>query len=74
MMNSLLLLFVICVIVRAEPFRVGVIGGGMAGASIPYFIKKYKREGVDVIVDVFEKRGELGGRVRNKVFTYNGGE
>lgn len=43
--------------------RVAIVGAGAAGSSAAFWIGKAKeRYGVDVLVDVYEKSGVVGGR------------
>ncbi|XP_062995519.1 prenylcysteine oxidase 1 [Elgaria multicarinata webbii] len=45
---------------RRPPARIGVIGAGIGGTSVAYFLRQ--KFGKDVRIDVFE-RGEVGGRL-----------
>ena len=49
---------------RAElPLRVGVIGAGIAGGSLSYYLNKEMGERVEI--DVFERNDYIGGRLKH---------
>ncbi|CAH8486588.1 unnamed protein product [Schistosoma turkestanicum] len=47
---------------KDEPFRVAVVGGGIGGASSAYFLRKIF--GDKVSITLFEKSGQIGGRIK----------
>ena len=48
---------------RTSPVRVGVIGAGMAGGSMSYYLRKAM--GTQVEIDVFERNDYIGGRLKH---------
>ncbi len=48
------------------PFRVGIIGGGISGASTAAFVHQLAHQvGENVEIEVFEKSSLPGGRIGN---------
>jgi oxygen-dependent protoporphyrinogen oxidase len=50
----------------SKPFRVAVVGGGIAGLSAAYTLARARRDGAAIDVTLFEGRDRLGGVIRTE--------